>query len=151
MRKKDPSMWAEAVIAMAFGTRTLGANESVLVVQADSPERLEAVAGWLIKRGLRLTENGRFADFALVHGDHGLSLECDWLTFIRNPDGGEVVFRPPCRYVEGLDDFVVESRDVDWIDQVGHGFMLNSSEEYDVWLDFSSGRTIVSLKDLAHH
>lgn len=142
-------MWAESIIALAFGTKTLGANESILVLQCDSPERLEAVSGWLIERGFRMTKKGKFADFAIVHGDHGLALDCSWLTFTRKPDGAEVAFRVRSRHVEGLDEFAAESPDAAWIDQVGHGFVLDSSDECDVWLDFASGRTVVSLKDTA--
>jgi hypothetical protein len=30
---------------------------------------------------------------------------------------------------------------------MGHGFITSREDDYDVWLDFSSGNTIVCLKD----
>ena len=146
LRRNNAVEWAEVIIALAFGTRNLGADENIMIVQADSPERLEALSGWLIDHGLHMTANEKFADFAIAHGEHGLSMPCDWLSFTRTPDSGEVTFRAPCRHVEGLEEFVVESQEVAWIEQVGHGFMLDSGDDYDVWLDFTSGRTVVSLK-----
>ena len=50
-------------------------------------------------------------------------------------------------YGEGLQAFATETRDVEWIDQMGNGFVLESGDDYNVWLDFDSGRTVVSLKD----
>jgi hypothetical protein len=147
MRRKGAEIFVETVATFALGGKLLGANEDILAVQLDSPDRLEAVSRHLIKCGLHMTRNGRFADFAIVHGSHGLSLDCDWLTFITTPEGGEVSFRTTSQYVEGLATFAVEYQGAEWIDQLGHGFMLDSTGDCQVWLDFNSGRTVVSLKD----
>ena len=146
-RLRDVSLFAEIMLTLAFGNRALDADENIMAVQVDSSRRLEAISGQLIKSGLRMTHHGKFADFAIVHGEHGLAMDCDWLTFNVTPDGGEVQFRTNSQYVEGLDSFTTESQDVEWIDQMGHGFVLDSGDDYNVWLDFNSGRTVVSLKD----
>ncbi|MGI9043532.1 MAG: hypothetical protein ACR2GK_05345 [Gemmatimonadaceae bacterium] len=117
-----------------------------MVISFDSHTRLEAVVGQLILRDLKLSENGRFADFAIIHGTHGLALDCDWLTFEHTERGGHVSFRKPCEYIEGLEDFAASCDRFTWIDQVGHGFMLSSDKEHEAWIDFETGRTIVSLK-----
>src|SRR5688572_23236408 len=135
----------EITATLAFGGKVLGSDEHIMVVQLDSPERLEAVSRNLIKCGLRMTRDGKFEDFAIVHGTHGPGMPCDWLHFQATAEGGEVTFRRECEYVAGLEDFASYEAP-DWIDQVGHGFMLASEGEYDVWLDFATGRTIVSLK-----
>lgn len=147
IRKRDLETFVEISATLALGGRVAGSNKNIMVVQLDSPTRLEAVSRHLIKCGLRMTENGRFADFAIVHGRHGLAMPCDWIHFSRTEEAGEVSFRKECEYIDGLEDFAGDYHAPAWIDQVGHGFMLASEEDYDVWLDFATGRTLVSLKD----
>lgn len=127
---------------LAFGGKALGANEDIVVVQYDSAKRLEAVVGQLVLRDLQMTENSKFCDFAIVHGTRGLALDCEWLHF----EPGEIAFRTECQYVENLEDFATEYYPAGWVEQMGHGFMLKSGGECEVWLDFNTGRTIVSLK-----
>lgn len=147
IRKRDLETFVEISATLALGGKVAGSNKDIMVVQLDSPTRLEAVSRHVIKCGLRMTQNGRFADFAIVHGTHGLAMPCDWIHFSRNGESGEVSFRRECEYVEGLEDFAGDHYAPAWIDQVGHGFMLASEDDYDVWLDFATGRTVVSLKD----
>ena len=147
IRKRDMDTFMEITATLALGGKVLGSDTQLMVVQLDSPERLEAVSRNLIKCGLRMTRDGEFEDFAIVHGTRGLAMPCDWLHFRSAAEGGEVTFRKGCAYVAGLEDFA--SYDVPvWIDQLGHGFMLASEDEYDVWLDFGTGRTIVMLKQV---
>lgn len=120
-------------------------DDYLMVTAVDSHTRLEAVVRQLIEHGLKLTENGKFADFAIVHGTHGLALDCDWLTFEHTEAGGQVSFRKPCEYIEGLADYTATASWA-WIDQVGHGFLVSSDKEHEAWIDFASGRMIVSLK-----
>ncbi|MGK2960519.1 MAG: hypothetical protein ACSLFK_00080 [Gemmatimonadaceae bacterium] len=134
-------------MTLAVGGKALGASEELMVIQHDSHKRLEAVAGFLIREGyLRLTENGKFADFAIVHGQKGLALDCDWLLFELTDEGGQVSFRRQCEYVRGLANFATEYEAPAWIDQLGHGFMLKTDEDFETWVDFNTGRTLVRLK-----
>ena len=108
--------------------------------------RLEAIARYLIKHGLRLTDNGRFADFAILHGRHGMTMPCDWLVFEHGEKYGQLTFRKPCECASGLDDCIADSDSPPWTEQAGHGFMLESEGDYEAWLDFDTGTTIVSFK-----
>ncbi len=146
LRKRDNTASIEVVVTLALGGKALDSNEEIFIVQHDSAKRQEAVVRQLILQGLQMTQAGRFAEFALVHGTHGPSLGCDWLVFESTPEGGRVSFRHKCEYVEGLEDFASDDYHPAWIPHVGHGFMLASDDEYDVWLDFYTGRTIVNLK-----
>lgn len=135
------------MVTLAVGGKVLDASEDLMVIQHDSYKRLEAVAGFLIREGyLRLTENQKFADFAIVHGEKGLALDCDWLLFEHTEEGGEISFRRESEYVRDLEDFATDYEAPAWIDQVGHGFMLKDDVDCQAWLDFNSGRTVVSLK-----
>ena len=147
IRKRDLETFMEITATLALGGKVAGSDKDIMVVRLDSPERLEAVSRNLIKCGLRMTRNGRFEDFAIVHGTHGLSLPCDWIHFSKTAEAGEVSFRKNCEYVEGLEDFISDYHAPAWIDQVGHGFMLASEDDYEVWLDFATGRTIVNLRE----
>jgi hypothetical protein len=132
----------EIVITLAWSGKVLSSNKELLVVQFDSAERVEAVAKFLLSLDLQMTRDGKFCDYAIVHGTHGLALECDWLHFTP----GEVAFRTPSHWVQNLGDFTAEGHHWLWIDQIGHGFLLESNDEHQVWLDFSTGRTVVNLK-----
>ncbi len=117
-----------------------------MVVQVDTPARLEAITRQLIACGLRMTDNGRFADFALAHGTHGLSMPCDWLHMEHSEKGAEISFRTRWQYLKGLKNFATDYYGTAWIDQVGAGFMLASNDDHEAWLDFNSGRTVVNFK-----
>ena len=135
------------MVTLAVGGKVLDANEELMVIQHDSCKRLEAVVRFIIREGyLRLTENQKFADFAIVHGRNGLALDCDWLLFERTDEAGQVSFRRECEYIRDLEDFATEYEAPAWIDQVGHGFMLKDDGDCQAWLDFNTGRTVVSLK-----
>ncbi|MEO5590433.1 MAG: hypothetical protein ABIS03_12660 [Gemmatimonadaceae bacterium] len=141
----DNTAFCEVAVTLAVGGKAGDYDDYLMVISVDSHARLEAVVRQLILHGLKLSEHGRFADFAIVHGKYGLALDCDWLIFEHTEAGGRVSFRKPCEYIEGLADFTASESSA-WIDQVGHGFMVSSDREHDAWIDFGSGRMIVSLK-----
>jgi len=146
LKQSGGNAFIDSMVALAVGGSSPRGDQHVLVIDIDTHERLEAISRYLINRGLRLTVNGRFADFAIIHGKHGLSMPCDWLVFEEHETEGQVTFRMPCEHVGGLDEYVVDSSDSPWLDQAGHGFVLSSEDDYEAWLDFNTGTTVVSFR-----
>jgi hypothetical protein len=132
--------------ALAVGASSPRADQHLLIVDIDTHDRLEAISRFLINRGLRLSTSGKFADFAIVHGRHGLAMSCDWLVFEHGEKEGHITFRTPSQYVLNLEDCAADPSNAPWVEQVGHGFVLASEDNYEAWLDFDTGNTVVSFK-----
>lgn len=129
------------------GVISVTAGKDIIVVQLDEPTCLESVTRQLIRYGFDMTRDGKFADFALVHGAHGPSMPCDWLGYQPHEGSGIVWFRSAPIETESLVDENYDWNSEGWITERGHGFMLAREPDHDVWLDFDSGRTIISLKN----
>jgi hypothetical protein len=146
LKHRDAASFVESVAALAFGGSSPRGDQHLLVVDVDTHHRLEAISSFLVKRGLHLSKNGNFADFAMMHGRHVLAMPCDWLIFERGHNEVHITFRSPCEHVAHLEDYTTDPSDAPWLDQAGHGFMLASEDNYEAWLDFDSGTTVVSFK-----
>lgn len=131
------------------GVVSVSTGEGIIAVQFSDPSRLESLVKALIDHGFTMTVDGKFEDFALVHGRHGLSMPCDWLGFRSDEEGGMVWLRTSIPEQPSAFSDVYDWDSMGWITERGHGFMLSRDDHSDVWLDFHSGRTIVSLKESA--
>ena len=120
------------------GVESVTPKYNLIAVRFSSAQHLEEFVKSLIESGLRMSSDGVFEDFAIVHGTHGLAMACDWLEF---EDG-----RIREIYEAAEPDLDEELRDMEWVTGRGHGFMVSRNGDEDVWLDFSTGRTVVSLK-----
>lgn len=92
-----------------------------------------------------MTRDGKFSDFAIVHGKHGLPMPCDWLEYSADGDGAMIRLKPE----NDVFDVSFAGHGYEgpsWIAARGHGFILSQEDDYDVWLDFTTGGTVVSLR-----
>ncbi len=103
---------------------------------------------YLLAKGLNMTRDGAFEDFAIVHGTHGIPLPCRWLDYRPDANGALIRFKTES---DPLDLSVIESgyEGPGWIAARGHGFMIAQEDDYDVWVDFTTGGTIISLRQPA--
>jgi len=85
-------------------------NEDLVVMQCENHTELEELVKYLLSRGLNMTRDGAFEDFAIVHGTHGIPMPCAWLEYQR--DGGAATVR-----LKPERDFL----DFDWSDSVYEG------------------------------
>lgn len=131
------------------GVESVTANGDLIAVRFSSASQLEEFVKMLLSSGLDLTNNGSFEDFAIVHGTHGFAMPCDWLEFHREDEGGIVW---PTQYEmepeSVLPDIHESAEEMAWITGLGHGFMVSREADREVWLDFTTGRTVVKLKPL---
>lgn len=133
------------------GARSIEFSNDFIVTQCSNPADLEAHVTDLLDCGFNMTRDGRFADFAIVHGVHGLALPCDWLELRNVQGGGMVSLKTAAPDALAFADDIFSCDESGWITELGHGFMLSREQDYDLWLDFNTGRTIVSLKPTASH
>lgn len=120
-------------------------NEDLVVMECENHTELERVAGYLICRGLNMARNGAFEDFAIVHGTRGIPLPCDWLEYRLDAEGSTVRFISDHQRL----DLGAAGNGYDgpgWMPARGHGFVISQQDDYDVWLDFETGGTVVSLR-----
>lgn len=129
------------------GVEAVTANGDLIAVRFSSASQLEEFVKMLLSSGLDLTNNGSFEDFAIVHGTHGFAMPCDWLEFHREDEGG--IVWPASWEMEPesvLPDIHESAEEMAWITGLGHGFMVSREDDREVWLDFTTGRTVVNLK-----
>lgn len=126
------------------GVTAVTPKQNLIAVRFDSASHLEEFVKSLIEGGLRMSVDGVFEDFAIVHGTHGLAMPCDWLEFRYDADGGKI--REVYETAESTPSTEEDLNDMEWITGLGHGFMVSRNDDQDVWLDFTTGRTVVSLK-----
>jgi hypothetical protein len=129
------------------GVDSVTANGDLIAVRFASASELEEFVKMLVRSGLELTSNGSFEDFAIVHGTHGFAMPCDWLEFHREDEGGIVW---PIQYEmqpeSVLPDIHEPAEEMSWITGLGHGFMVSREDDHEVWLDFTTGRTVIELR-----
>ena len=119
-------------------------NEELIVMPCNSHWLVEDLTEYLLRLGLRMTDDERFADFAIVHGKYGLSMPCSWLHCVRDGDVATVEFKPEDEFLNlDLAGYGYEAEG--WIHSRGHGFVLSRNDDYDTWLDFVTGQTVVTL------
>ncbi|MEO8194394.1 MAG: hypothetical protein ABI681_11145 [Gemmatimonadales bacterium] len=144
---------------------SVASDDHLVAVRFSEPFFLEILVKNLIHYGFHMSKGGMFADFAIVHAQHGLTMPCDWLES-ECADKKRIVWmkgkaRDPSCFVftdedmEPLDSEVLSDSPgwigSDWLTQVGHGFLLTRESGYNVWLDFNTGRLIVNgLPDVAN-
>lgn len=123
----------------------VASNRDLVAIQYSEPAALEALVAHMIASGLDMTRDGKFADFAIVHGRHGLPMPCAWLDYLRDGDAGNVCLKPEVDFLEfDWSDSGYEGPG--WIAARGHGFIVSQKPDYDVWVDFTTGGTVVSLR-----
>jgi hypothetical protein len=120
-------------------------NPDLIVMECQSHTDLENVVAYLLSKGLSMTSDGAFDDFAIVHGTHGFSMRCRWLDYKTDADGATIRFKTGA---DPLDLSLAETgyEGPGWITARGHGFMISQRDDFDVWVDFNTGGTIVSLR-----
>jgi hypothetical protein len=119
-------------------------NEDLVVMQCKQHTQLEELVKHLLARGLNMIRNGAFDDFAIVHGTHGLVMPCPWLDF-RPGEKGTVRFRSADDLLN-LSSAEHRYEGPGWIASRGFGFMISQEPDHDVWLDFNTGGTVVTLR-----
>lgn len=127
------------------GVTSVATGDGIIAIQFENATCLESMVRHLLNDAFDMTRDGNFEDFALIHGTHGLPMPCDWLGFRSGENGGTIWLKSHVPEESILGD-VYSWDSTNWITERGHGFMLSRDEYSDVWLDFNSGRTIVSLK-----
>lgn len=129
------------------GVESVTANGDLIAVRFSSASQLEDFVKMLLRSGLDLSRNGVFEDFAIVHGTHGFAMPCDWLEFHREDENGMVW---PTSDEPDIDPILLDvqesAEEMAWITGLGHGFMVSREDDREVWLDFTTGRTVVNLK-----
>jgi hypothetical protein len=141
---KDRFVPCVASIFVKFPEIQGAGNENLIVMPCYNHWLLEDLTEYLIHLGLRMTSEEKFSDFAIVHGTHGLPMQCTWLQYRREGSSATVEFRSADSLlnIDGADC----GYDSDgWIRSRGHGFVISRDEDYDVWLDFITGETVVTL------
>lgn len=119
--------------------------KGLTVIACENHTQLEEVVKYFLARGLNMTRDGAFEDFAIVHGTHGIPMPCTWLDYQRDGDGATVSLKPERNFLEfGWSDSGYEGPG--WMAARGHGFVLSQEKDYDVWIDFTTGGTVVSLR-----
>ena len=142
------------------GASLVTSDDHLVAVRFPVALLLEAHVKNLLRARLEMTADGKFADFAIVHAEHGLRIPCEWLEYERTGDKAVVwlagTTRAPACYVdpglfpEPLDAEVLCGSPVwvegPWMTQIGHGFMLERNDGFNVMVDFRTGRTIINLQ-----
>ena len=128
------------------GVESVTPKHNLIAVRFTAALHLEEFVKELLNSGLRMSTDGMFEDFAIVHGTHGLAMPCDWLEFRHDEEGGRIWEVFDIVGSEPEPSNPEEHDDMEWVTGLGHGFMLSRNDDHDVWLDFSTGRTVVSLK-----
>jgi hypothetical protein len=129
------------------GVAAVKSNQELVAIEFINSERLDAFVKQLIAFGFRMTKDGAFWDFAIAHADPDVALKCEWLEFSRLSGPTQVRLKG-----EEVSDQLASAESFQsgfngWLTEMGHGFIISREDEYDVWLDFSSGNTIICLKD----
>jgi hypothetical protein len=119
-------------------------NDDLIVMPCNSHWLVEDLSEYLIEANLHMTKNEQFEDFAIVHGKYGIPMPCAWLDYNRIGEKGTVEFKPANDPLN-LEPANVGYEGAGWIVPRGHGFVISSDDEYDVWLDFLTGQTVVTL------
>ena len=130
------------------GVAAVESNKDLIVVQFSDTSRMESFVRQMILYGFTMTNDDKFEDFALVHASHELPMPCDWLIIRRDEEGTSIWLKPEWVDPSPLLTTVGEDAPPAWGTPMGHGFMLARENDYDVWLDFNSGRTVVCLKEV---
>jgi hypothetical protein len=119
-------------------------NDDLVVMRCEDHKQLEDVVKHLLARGLNMTRDGAFDDFAIVHGIHGIPMPCGWLEFRRDATGGTVRFKTED---DSLDlssaGYGYEGPAI--IAPKGYGFVISQQDDHEVWLDFHTGWKVVTL------
>lgn len=150
-RKALHRMWKDnfvvfvASIFVKFPDVTRYGHEDLIVMRCESHTLLEDLVEYLLHLNLNMTQDGAFADFAIVHGTHGIPMPCAWLDYRRDGDAGTVCLKPERDFLEfDWSDSGYEGPG--WIAARGHGFIVSQEKDYDVWVDFTTGGTVVNLR-----
>lgn len=120
-------------------------NDDLVAMQCENHTELEEVVKYLLSRGLTMTRDGAFADFAIAHGTHGVALPCAWLEYQNEGDTATVSLRPERDFL-AFDWSDTGYEGPGWLAARGKGFIVSQEDDYDVWVDFSTGGTVVSLR-----
>ena len=124
-------------------------NDDLIVMQCENHVDLEDLVHYLLDLGLNMTRHGAFEDFAIVHGIHGIPMPCTWLDYRRETDGAKVSLTPERNFLEfDWSDAMSGYEGPGWIAPRGHGFVVTREKDYDVWVDFTTGGTVVNLHPL---
>ncbi len=141
------------------GAEWVSSDDHLVAVRFSLPLLLEYLVKNLLRAGLQMSKNGAFADFAIVHAQHGLTMPCDWLEYERLDEKADLwrkgTVREPSCFVPFDTDMVPFDAAVlsdspscaerGWVTQVGRGFVLSRETDYHAWLDFDTGRVIVNF------
>ncbi|MEJ7758015.1 MAG: hypothetical protein WKF55_00350 [Gemmatimonadaceae bacterium] len=141
------------------GTEWVSSDDNLVAVRFSVPVLLEYLVRNLLRAGLHLSKNGVFADFAIVHAQHGLDMPCDWLEYECLDEKADVwlkgtVREPSCfvpfdTNMEPFDSEVLADSpswaERGWVTQVGRGFLLSRESDYHSWVDFNTGRVIINF------
>jgi hypothetical protein len=147
------------VMEPCHGAISVTSDDYLVAVRFTVPYLLDILVKNLLRHNLTMSADGKFADFAIVHAEHGLSMPCDWLEYDCSGTRAVVWLKgkprdPACFVAEDPD---VESLDRNalgdsealsesfWLTQIGHGFVLTREDGYNEWLDFNTGRVIVNF------
>lgn len=130
------------------GVAAVESNTDLIVVQFIDTSCMDSFVRQMILYGFTMTTDDKFEDFALVHASHELPMPCDWLIIRREDEGTSIWLKPEWVDPSPLLTTVGENAPPAWGTPMGHGFMLAREKDYDVWLDFNSGRTVVCLKEV---
>jgi hypothetical protein len=157
--KGGSASFIKRVMEPRHGAVSVTSDNYLVAVRFSTICMLEILAANLLRHGLTMSADGKFADFAIVHAEHGLRMPCDWLEYDRNGNralawmkGKE---RDPACFVAEDPEATMTNRDAlrdseslqegYWLTQIGHGFLLNREDGYNEWLDFNTGRVIVNF------
>jgi hypothetical protein len=157
--KGGSASFIERVMEPRHGAVSVTSDHYLVAVRFSVVYLLEILAANLLRHGLTMSADGKFADFAIVHAEHGLKMPCDWLEYDRNGNHAVVWMKgkerdPACFVAEDPTTATVDRnalRDSEalhesyWLTQIGHGFVLTREDGYNEWLDFNSGRVIVNF------
>ena len=146
---KDDFILFVAGIFLEFPNISGYGNEDFIVMPCENHNQLEDLVEYLLRRGLTMTRDGAFADFAIVHGTHGVPMPCAWLDYRRDGDTATIRLKPEIDFLE-FDWSESGYEGPGWIAARGHGFIVSQEEDYDVWVDFTTGGTVVSLRRPLH-
>jgi len=147
------------VMEPRHGAMSVRSDDHLVAVRFSVPLLLECLVKNLVRHNLAMSVDGKFADFAIVHAEHGMSMPCEWLEY-ECTDTRAIVWMkgkprdPACFVAEEPSDEPLNPgtlsdtealRETMWLSQVGHGFVLTREDGYNEWLDFNTGRVIVNF------
>ena len=157
--KGGSASFIKRVMEPRHGAVSVTSDDHLVAVRFLSPWLLDILVKNLIRHNLRVSKDGKFADFAIVHAEHGVSMPCEWLEYDGTGTRAVVWMKgqrrdPACFVAEDpgaespRSDALYDSEalmETRWLTQVGHGFVLTREAGYNEWLDFNSGRVIVNF------